>query len=193
MDFQKQLVLKSKPYLFLLFLLALLSQSTPSSAQFVVFAPTHRNPVNSLALSRPHDRQAANGSIPFWDDFSQGIDAFKWITEGSSYTETIGTNAPSIGMVLFNGVDELGRSYSLQEKDQGESDFLTSIPLDLSSLDVVEQTSLYLSFFWQAGGKAEVPDRSDRLTLQILTPSGNWQTVWEKSGGDGLDRSLFTQ
>lgn len=193
MDFQKQLVLKSKPYLFLLFLLALLSQSTPSSAQFVVFAPTHRNPVNSPALSRPHDRQAANGSIPFWDDFSQGIDASKWIAEGSSYTETIGTNAPSIGMVLFNGVDELGRSYSLQEKDQGESDFLTSIPLDLSSLDVVEQTSLYLSFFWQAGGKAEVPDRSDRLTLQILTPSGNWQTVWEKSGGDGLDRSLFTQ
>ena len=193
MDFQKQLVLKSKPYLFLLFLLALLSQSTPSSAQFVVFAPTHRNPVNSLAQSRPHDRQAANGSIPFWDDFSQGIDAYKWIAEGSSYTETIGTNAPSIGMVLFNGVDELGRSYSLQEKDQGESDFLTSIPLDLSSLDVVEQTSLYLSFFWQAGGKAEVPDRSDRLTLQILTPSGIWQTVWEKSGGDGLDRSLFTQ
>ena len=193
MDFQKQLVLKSKPYLFLLFLLALLSQSTPSSAQFVVFAPTHRNPVNSLAQSRPHDRQAANGSIPFWDDFSQGIDASKWIAEGSSYTETIGTNAPSIGMVLFNGVDELGRSYSLQEKDQGESDFLTSIPLDLSSLDVVEQTSLYLSFFWQAGGKAEVPDRSDRLTLQILTPSGNWQTVWEKLGGDGLDRSLFTQ
>ena len=110
MDFQKQLVLKSKPYLFLLFLLALLSQSTPSSAQFVVFAPTHRNPVNSLALSRPHDRQAANGSIPFWDDFSQGIDASKWIAEGSSYTETIGTNAPTIGMVLFNGVDELGRS-----------------------------------------------------------------------------------
>lgn len=193
MDFQKQLVLRSNPYLFLLFLIALLSQSTPSSAQFVVFAPTHRNPVNSLSDSRPHERQAANGLIPFWDDFSQGIDPSKWIIEGSSYTETIGTNAPSIGMVLFNGVDELGRSYSLQEKDQGESDFLTSIPLDLSSLDVVEQTSLYLSFFWQAGGKAEVPDRSDRLTLQILPPSGNWQTVWEKSGGDGLDRNLFTQ
>ena len=193
MDFQKQLVLKSNPYLFLLFLIALLSQSTPSSAQFVVFAPTHRNPANSLSDSRPQERQAANGLIPFWDDFSQGIDPSKWIAAGTSYTETIGTNAPSIGMVLFNGVDELGRSYSLQEKDQGESDYLTSIPLDLSSLDVVQQSSLYLSFFWQAGGKAEVPDQSDRLTLQILSSSGNWQTIWEKSGGDGLDRSLFTQ
>ena len=96
-------------------------------------------------------------------------------------------------MALFNGVDELGRAYSLQEKDQGESDYLTSVPLDLSGISAAQKTSLYLSFFWQAGGKAEVPDSNDRLTLQILTPAGIWLSVWEKKGGGTLDRTRFFQ
>jgi len=115
------------------------------------------------------------------------------MVKGVSYTETIGNKAPSLGMVLFNGVDELGRAYSLQEKDQGESDYLTSISLDLSGIDASQKTSLFLSFYWQAGGKAEVPDSNDRLSLQILTPAGTWLTLWEKRGGEGLDRTRFTQ
>ena len=143
--------------------------------------------------SSPEARQAASAPIPFWDDFSKGIQASRWIAKGASYTESIGNKAPSLGMALFNGVDEKGRSYSLQEKDQGESDYLTSIPLDLSGIDVAQQTSLFLSFYWQAGGKAEVPDSNDRLTLQILTPAGTWLTVWEKRGGETLDRTRFAQ
>ncbi len=143
--------------------------------------------------SSPEARQAASAPIPFWDDFSKGIQASRWIAKGASYTESIGNKAPSLGMALFNGVDEKGNSYSLQDKDQGESDYLTSIPLDLSGIDVAQQTSLFLSFYWQAGGKAEVPDSNDRLTLQILTPAGTWLTVWEKRGGETLDRTRFAQ
>ena len=143
--------------------------------------------------SSPEARQAASAPIPFWDDFSKGIQASRWIAKGASFTESIGNKAPSLGMALFNGVDEKGRSYSLQEKDQGESDYLTSIPLDLSGIDVAQQTSLFLSFYWQAGGKAEIPDSNDRLTLQILTPAGTWLTVWEKRGGETLDRTRFAQ
>ena len=147
-----------------------------------------RNPTSS-----PEARQAASATIPFWDDFSKGIQTSKWIAKGVSYTESIGNKAPTLGMALFNGVDELGRSYSLQEKNQGESDYLTSIPLDLSGIDAAQRTSLFLSFYWQAGGKAEVPDSNDRLTLQILTPAGTWLTVWEKRGGETLDRTRFAQ
>ncbi len=96
-------------------------------------------------------------------------------------------------MVLFDCVDEAGKSYSLQEKDQGEGDYLSSIPLDLSGLPAAQQATVYLSFYWQAGGKGEVPDSNDRLTLQILTPSGTWLTVWEKKGGETLDRTRFIQ
>lgn len=184
-----------KPFWTLQFLLLLTfwSLSGPSSAQFVTFGPVHRTTSIGNPNSSPEARQAASAPIPFWDDFSKGIQASKWIVKGASYTETIGNKAPSFGMVLFNGVDEKGRSYSLQEKDQGESDYLTSIPLDLSGIDIAQQTSLFLSFYWQAGGKAEVPDSNDRLTLQILTPAGTWLTVWEKRGGETLDRTRFTQ
>lgn len=184
-----------KPFWTLQFLLLLTfwSLSGPSSAQFVTFGPAHRTTSIGNPTSSPEARQAASAPIPFWDDFSKGIQASKWIAKGASYSETIGNKAPSLGMALFNGVDEKGRSYSLQEKDQGESDYLTSIPLDLSGIDVAQQTSLFLSFYWQAGGKAEVPDSNDRLTLQILTPAGTWLTVWEKRGGETLDRTRFAQ
>lgn len=184
-----------RPFWTLQFLLLLTfwSLSGPSSAQFVTFGPVHRLTSMGNPSSSPEARQAASAPIPFWDDFSKGIQASRWIAKGASYTESIGNKAPSLGMALFNGVDEKGRSYSLQEKDQGESDYLTSIPLDLSGIDVAQQTSLFLSFYWQAGGKAEVPDSNDRLTLQILTPAGTWLTVWEKRGGETLDRTRFAQ
>ncbi len=184
-----------RPFWTLQFLLLLTfwSLSGPSSAQFVTFGPAHRLTSMGNPSSSPEARQAASAPIPFWDDFSKGIQASRWIAKGASYTESIGNKAPSLGMALFNGVDEKGNSYSLQDKDQGESDYLTSIPLDLSGIDVAQQTSLFLSFYWQAGGKAEVPDSNDRLTLQILTPAGTWLTVWEKRGGETLDRTRFAQ
>ncbi len=118
-------------------------------------------------------RQTATATIPFWDDFSKGIQASKWVSEGASYTETIGNKAPSLGMALFNGVDELGRAYSLQEKDQGESDYLTSIPLDLSGLDAAQQTSLYLSFTGKQEAKQKFPTAmtaSPSKSLHLLAP-----------------------
>lgn len=177
----------------ILLLLTFWSLSGPIYAQFVSFVPVHRNSGAPLSSTSPEDRKAATTSIPFWDDFSKGIQPSNWIAKGASYTETIGNKAPSLGMALFNGVDELGRAYSLQEKDQGESDYLTSVTLDLSEIDASQKSSLYLSFYWQAGGKAEVPDSNDRLTLQVLTPAGTWLTVWEKRGGENLDRTRFAQ
>lgn len=177
----------------ILLLLAFWSLCGPIYAQFVTFGPVHRNSGAQLSSTSLEARQTATTTIPFWDDFSKGIQTSKWIAKGASYTETIGNKAPSLGMALFNGVDELGRAYSLQEKDQGESDYLTSVPLDLSGIEASQKASLYLSFYWQAGGKAEVPDSNDRLSLQVLTPAGTWLTVWEKRGGETLDRTRFDQ
>lgn len=161
-------------------------------AQFVEIAPIHHQKFVSTKNTSSSRLQNVN-SLPFWDDFSQGIDTLKWTLAGASYTETIAENAPSLGAILFNGVDQNGRPYSLQIGDQGESDFLTSKPFDLSLLSGSEKESLYLSFFWQAGGKAEAPDTNDRLTLQVLNTSGEWITIWDQSGGSELDRTIFTQ
>ena len=171
----------------------MLSQGGPSLAQFVDFGPIHHPSRPIDPISEPWTRQTNTATLPFWDDFSMGIQSSRWIPKGASYTENIGNKAPSIGMVLFNGVDEAGKSYSLQEKDQGEGDYLSSIPLDLSGIPAAQQATVYLSFYWQAGGKGEVPDSNDRLTLQILTPSGTWLNVWEKRGGTTVDRNRFIQ
>ena len=170
-----------------------MSQGGPSLAQFVTFGPIHQPSQTTAKDSESWSKQENTGTIPFWDDFSKGIQPSKWEAKGASYTKTIGNNAPSIGMVLFNGVDEAGKAYSLQEKDQGEGDYLSSMPLDLSGIPAAQQSTVYLSFFWQAGGKAEVPDPNDRLTLQILSPEGTWLTIWEKRGGNAIDRTRFIQ
>lgn len=177
---------------FFLFSTALLGGSFSARGQLVEFAPIHqfKNPNSS---KRTNLRVSQTNSLPFWEDFSSGIDTTIWEAEGVSFSETIGINPPSIGMAIFNGVDQSGRPYSLQQRDQGESDYLTSKPFDLSTLTSTESNSLFLSFFWQAGGKAEYPDFADELILQVFTPEGIWLTAWNQAGGDNLDRENFTQ
>ncbi|MBN7800366.1 T9SS type A sorting domain-containing protein [Algoriphagus aestuariicola] len=171
----------------------LLLQSQRSLAQFVEFGPVHQDGFSDQNRNKSKARVVSHNILPFWDDFSDGIDTLRWTVSGASYTETIGQNAPSLGQILFNGVDQNGRPYSLQIRDQGESDFLSSKAFDLSALTASQRESLYLSFFWQAGGKAEAPDTRDRLTLQILDAAGTWNTIWVQPGGEDLDRENFTQ
>lgn len=178
----------------LYFCLALLVlHSEKGVAQLVEFGPIHQEKFIKRVNQHPDSRTQNGNTLPFWDDFSAGIDTLKWQMGGVSYTETIGQNAPSLGAILFNGVDQNGRPYSDQIRDQGEGDFLTSKPFDLSTLNSSQKESLYLSFFWQAGGKAEAPDNSDRLTLQILNPEGIWKTIWFRPGGDQHNRTVFIQ
>jgi hypothetical protein len=171
----------------------LFGQSFSAFAQFVEIAPIHKQRFVSDPNSASSARLQNVNTIPFWDDFSQGIDTLKWTVEGASYTETIGINPPSLGAILFNGVDENGRPYSVLIGDQGESDFLTSKPFDLSTLSDSEKESLYLSFFWQAGGKSEAPDQNDRLTLEVFDSNSRWIPVWFQQGGENADRTNFTQ
>ncbi len=165
----------------------------PVQAQFVEFSPV---PNHKLAKAFPYSENARitqTNALPFWDDFSKGIDTLKWTTDGVSYTETIGQNPPSIGAILFDGVDANGKPYSLVDRDQGAADYLISKPFDLSTIPPGEKNSLYLSFFWQAGGKAELPDENDALTLQFLDQNGSWITLWSQNGGVALDRNQFVQ
>ncbi|MEY2705195.1 MAG: hypothetical protein RL407_1257 [Bacteroidota bacterium] len=173
--------------------IALLGWNANVLAQVVEFGPIDRNPWIQHSPNQPLAKENTTATLPFWDDFSKGILASKWITKGVSYTESIGNRPPSLGTVVFNGVDSEGSPYSVQAKDQGEADFLTSLPIDLTLSSSGSQQSTYLSFFWQAGGKAEAPDSNDQFLLQILDPQGTWITVWQKQGGSELDRTRFFQ
>lgn len=171
----------------------LLTLSFAVRAQFVEFTAVPSQKFAPPKTNQFGARIQNTNQIPFWDDFSTGIDTLKWIVQGASYTETIGLNAPSIGMVLLDGVDANGKPYSFLVSEQGESDYLISKPFDLSGIPSIENESLFLSFFWQAGGRAELPDENDRLSLEILNEEGTWISIWRKQGGDNDNRGAFTQ
>lgn len=133
-------------------------------------------------------------SLPFWDDFSKPrIDSTKWISEGATQSFTVGNSAPTLGVVLLDGVDESGRPYSNIQFEQGFTDRISSQPIDLSNIPPSESNTVFLSFFWQAGGKGEFPDLNDEISLQFLNPEGFWLTVWEKAGGLVAEQFFFTQ
>lgn len=172
----------------LLFLLLGLSQEM--RAQIVEFSPVHTIKTPKSSTTRSALRTQNENSLPFWDDFSQGIDTLFWSLEGASYTETIGIDPPSLGQVLLNGVDSNGKPYSVSDRDNGVTDMLTSGSFDLSALS---SQNLYLSFFWQAGGKAEFPDSNDQFYLQFLDSEGSWITVWSQFGGIEENQTQFSQ
>jgi len=135
--------------------------------------------------------QAEALALPFWDDFSSGeIDELKWQNRGAVASRSIGIDAPSMGVVYLDGVDAQGKPYSTAALENGEGDQLTSQEIDLSPYQVGD--SLYLSFFWQAGGLAEMPDEQDQLELYFLDREGDWELVWSIAGGDPETRDTFS-
>jgi hypothetical protein len=133
-------------------------------------------------------------SLPFWDDFSSGIlSEEKWETQGAFPSYSIGIHPPSLGVVYLDGVDASGNPYSRNALENGEGDALLSLPIDLTGISAAEEGSLYLSFFWQAGGRGEQPDAQDALVLSFLDAQGNWVPVWTQSGGDENSPEEFQQ
>lgn len=152
-------------------------------------------PINGTKKQTSHLRiQQDPLQLPFWDDFSgNGLDTAKWEIRGATQSHTVGNEAPTFGVVLLDGTDENGRPYSTTQLDQGETDQITSKAIDLSSIAPAEANSVYISFYWQAGGKAEMPDAADGISLDFLDADGIWVTVWEQSGGLTAEQLFFTQ
>jgi hypothetical protein len=132
-------------------------------------------------------------TLPFWDDFSIAqLDSNKWINGGTTVSNTVANAAPTKGALLLDGIDEVGRPYSTVQFEQGLNDNITSRPINLSGLSPSEASSVYLSFFWQVGGKAEIPDPNDYILLQFLDQDSLWVNVWEQSGGLTAEEFFFT-
>ncbi|MFO7825002.1 MAG: T9SS type A sorting domain-containing protein [Cyclobacterium sp.] len=132
--------------------------------------------------------------LPFWEDFSSGlISEERWESRGAVSSFTIGIDPPSLGVVFLDGVDENGNPYAQSRLENGEGDELVSLPIPLTDLSEAAAASLYISFFWQAGGKGEMPDENDGLGLYYLDREENWQEVWRQQGGEEVSQENFEQ
>ncbi|MPR32792.1 T9SS type A sorting domain-containing protein [Cytophagaceae bacterium SJW1-29] len=135
--------------------------------------------------------------LPFFDDFSTATsthpDPQLWMSGSGVYiNNTLTTQQPSINVATFDGLKADGVPYNFtNEQSQGDSDTLTSQPISLAGLKPAD--SLYISYYWQAKGLGELPDRTDTLQLEFLNSNGAWIAVWKQAGGtfDSLFQQTF--
>ncbi|MFD2037460.1 T9SS C-terminal target domain-containing protein [Belliella marina] len=133
-------------------------------------------------------------TIPFWDDFSSPeISNSLWINKGVTHSFTVANLPPSLGVAVFDGIGVDGRPYETNPISQGITDELTSRPFDLTELSEAERETVFFSFFWQAGGKSEIPDSNDRISLQFLNANGDWIDIWNQTGALEAEQFFFTQ
>ncbi|MDW7695959.1 T9SS type A sorting domain-containing protein [Flammeovirgaceae bacterium SG7u.111] len=125
-------------------------------------------------------------NLPFFDDFSgyEGdADTLRWsqIGLGAYINNHYSEEAPSKGVATFDGVDEYGVPYDLDDEfNYDEADSLVSHFFDLSTFKPSD--SLYITFQWQPEAFGEAPESEDSLRLQFADTSGVWQTVWSVNG-----------
>lgn len=127
-------------------------------------------------------------TLPFFDDFSNnGLspDTLKWLfppLDQCRPTISVqkGLNVPSKGVATFDGVSFQGVKYEI-DLSSGDSDTLTSQPIDLSAHSVAD--SVYLSFFVERGGTGEAPEALDSLVLLFdSTGDHEFMQVWALKG-----------
>lgn len=124
--------------------------------------------------------------LPFFDDFSTArrtASSTRWVAGSGVYiNNTLTINHPSINVATFDGLRLNGLPYVLTDENaEGDTDTLTSLPIDLGGLTA--GNGVYLSFYWQRRGLGELPDATDMLTLEFLGRDGAWQKAWTQSGG----------
>lgn len=122
--------------------------------------------------------------LPFTDDFA--LDSLypspeKWSDRQVFINNTFSVKQPSMGIATFDCLDESGLLYDNVSNVVFASDSLTSSPLDLA---LQPADSIWLSFLYEAGGLADMPERDDSLTLSFWAPEEEkWYSIWKAEGG----------
>ena len=123
-------------------------------------------------------------SLPFFEDFSRGNsvpDPDRWMDNSAMVNGTLPLLPPSIGVATLDGTDANGLPYQ-NINVNGAADTLTSKPF---LMPYTAGDSLYLSFFYQPGGRGNFPEFVDSLILEFYSPSDSvWNRVWGVKGED---------
>jgi len=121
--------------------------------------------------------------LPFFEDFSTSNvvpDPTRWADENVFVNNSFGLEPISVGVATLDAIDSKGEVYSNNNLPVS-SDVLTSLPFDLSPYGISKEP-VTLSFFYQSGGKGEVPEKPDSLMLEFFYASDStWHKVWSFS------------
>lgn len=129
-------------------------------------------------------RSADTLSLPFVDDFSeQGIypSSDRWLDSGAFVNSTFCDAPPTVGVATFDGINKFGNRYSLSSSRQ-YLDSMTSKPIRLGFAAATQDTTIWLSFYYQPQGLGIAPGSLDSLILLMRDSSGTWSRMWNKTG-----------
>lgn len=130
--------------------------------------------------------------LPFVDDFARGMRypaSSHWADRQAFINHQYPYNPPTIGVATLDAIDASGNLPSNANTTGYRSDELTSRPV---RLDVEPADSLYLSFYYQTGGRGDTSggDYQDSLILQFYdVQQQKWSSVW--SAAYSRDDSLM--
>jgi hypothetical protein len=107
-----------------------------------------------------------------------------WLDHDIYLNDNYPVNPPTITVATFDGVDSTGYPYDFSTVNTyGVADYLTSKPIDLESNIANNDTTVYLSFFYQPEGIGNDPEEEDSLALEAYSPIlGYWTHLWSSKG-----------
>ncbi len=143
---------------------------------------------NAELISLRNTQEVDTLDLPFFDDFANSSiypDETHWIDVFAYINDDYPIDPVSIGVATLDAIGANGEVYSyLPSLSSGIADYFTSAPIDLA---VLPEDSVYLSFYYQAGGNGNSPEVRDSLVLQFTTPDTVWHSVWNVAGGEAMD------
>lgn len=171
--------MKGKHSVFLfIFLLLVIS---PGFGQLKLVKLAGHSGIDNTVSSHARTNDEDTLSLPFFDDFSitEGVpDPGLWLFgENVFVNKTTAINPPTLGVATFDGAKANGGIYDTDPNSFGNADSLISKPINLSTLLPSEINTVYLSFFWQFFGRAEIPNDEDSLMLSFKTQDGSWELI----------------
>ncbi|MBN8650091.1 MAG: T9SS type A sorting domain-containing protein [Cytophagales bacterium] len=181
--------------LFALFVFVIL---TTSASGQLVLTPIHKEVPKSAATNK-RTEDITPLSLPFWDDFAtikNGVaNANLWQYANSVWINSgLGINPPSLNIATFDGLDSLGRPYSVNDVlAKGFADKMVSAPLKLDEVAVANRTNVAITFFYQFKGRGEAPDAGDLLSLHFKNNLGVWSQVWSIENNGTLAADQFVR
>lgn len=170
--------MKTKKLLLISVLAILFSANT--NAQELLLGLQENPAAKKASEKRSGQIQLQSGrtcELPFIDDFSRNTgfipDQTKWQSTSVYINNSYGMNAPSVGVATFDAINSKGVLYNVGHVYSEPADTLLSHNINL----VYPLDSIYLTFYFQAGGYGDMPEARDSLILQFYNGS-DWKTVW---------------
>ncbi|NVO08997.1 MAG: T9SS type A sorting domain-containing protein [Bacteroidales bacterium] len=168
---------------FLLLLILLIGQSIDSYGQEILL-DLQALPIKEVKITKTKLKVKSSSllTMPFFDDFSKGLDypdPDKWKNSYVFINQTYPINPPTIGVATFDAINQKGELYKYLSTTPQIADTLSSQPIDLN---LSESDSVYFSFQYQPKGLGKAPQPNDSLVVEFLSNQDNkWIRVWSVS------------